>query len=280
MQIKVKSKYVRILSIDGGGIRNIIPAEILRVLEHKLQEKTGRSEVRLADYFDMIAGSGFGGIMACAYLSPLKPQQTSTRFSTSQVMDIFMRFGEKIFSDTLDHRILSLGGFLDEKYDADGLEEMLELHFDTLQLSHLLKPCVIPAYDISRREVHFFNKFKADKPARDFYVKDFAYATTAIPTLFECKKMQSLSGVHYAMIDGGMFANNPALCAYAEARTIFQQPNNPKKGVTATGMVVLSLGTGQPKRYYEFEEAKKWNLAGWARPLVDITSFANSEVVE
>ncbi|MCU0352467.1 MAG: patatin-like phospholipase family protein [Cytophagales bacterium] len=273
-------KYVRILSIDGGGIRSIIPGQILCVLEEKLKAKTGRSETRLVDYFDLIAGSGSGGIMACAYLSPIKPQNQTARFSAVQVADIFLRYGKKIYEETFDHKLLSVGGLIDEKYSSYGMEKLLKEYFDDLQLSHLLKPCLVPAYDITRRQAHFFTQHTALRPSEDFLVRDIARATTASPTYFECKRVQSLSGVSYPMIDGGVFANNPALCAYAEARKIYAHPGKPDKGVTANGMVVLSLGTGKSKLHYEFDEAKNWGVASWSRPLIDIMASSSSEVVD
>lgn len=277
---KPAGKFVRILSIDGGGIRSIIPGQILAILEEKLKAKTGRSETRLVDYFDLIAGSGSGGIMACAYLSPIKPQNTTARFSAPQVADIFLRFGKKIFEETFDHKLLSVGGLIDEKYSSYGLEKLLKEYFDDLHLSHLLKPCLVPTYDITRREVHFFTQHTATKPSEDFFVRDIARATAASPTYFECKRVQSLSGVSYAMIDGGIFANNPTLCAYAEARKLFSHPENEEKGVTANGMVIFSLGTGKSKLHYEFDDAKNWGLASWSRPLIDITASASADVVD
>ncbi len=272
-------KYFRILSIDGGGIRGIIPGQILIVLENKLREKTRNPESRLANYFDLIAGTGTGGIMACAYLSPLKPQLQTPRFSATQVVDIYLKFGSKVFDDTLDHRILTMGGFLDEKYTSDSLERLLRDYFNELQLSHLLKPSLITAYDVTKRRAHFFTQHTADKPATDFYVRDVARSTSASPTFFECERVQSLSGVSYPLIDGGVFANNPAMCAYAEAiKILAQDENRPSLGSPAD-VVMLSLGTGFPKAHYDYDDAKDWGLARWARPILDITASANSETV-
>jgi patatin-like phospholipase/acyl hydrolase len=63
---KAKRKLVRILSIDGGGIRGIIPGQILVTVEEKLKARTGDENARIADYFDLIAGTSTGGILACA----------------------------------------------------------------------------------------------------------------------------------------------------------------------------------------------------------------------
>ena len=63
-------KKVRILSLDGGGIRGVIPAYILQYVEQKLIEITKKPNARIADYFDLIVGTSTGGILTCFYLTP------------------------------------------------------------------------------------------------------------------------------------------------------------------------------------------------------------------
>ncbi|MBC7628274.1 patatin-like phospholipase family protein, partial [Ferruginibacter sp.] len=63
-------KKIRILSIDGGGVRGIIPGTILMELEKILQKMDNNSSSKLGDYFDMIAGTSTGGILSCLYLVP------------------------------------------------------------------------------------------------------------------------------------------------------------------------------------------------------------------
>ena len=72
-------KKVRILTIDGGGIKGIIPAVILKDLERRLQEKTNNPNATLADFFDMIAGTSTGGILTVLYLLPAKSGDTKKR---------------------------------------------------------------------------------------------------------------------------------------------------------------------------------------------------------
>jgi patatin-like phospholipase/acyl hydrolase len=273
------TKIRRILSIDGGGIRAIIPGQILTVLEEKLRERSGRPESRLVDYFDLIAGTGSGGILAGAYLSPVKRGNPSPRFTAQQVVDLLTKFGGRIFNESFDHKILTFGGLLDEKYDARDLEGLLQEYFGDIQLSHVLKPCLIPAYEITRRQAHFFTRHNSDKPAGDFLLRDILRATSAAPSYFECKQMQSLSGVSYAFVDGGVFANNPAMCAYVEAAKLnaaiapgaYQSPRH---------YLMLSLGTGVPTHPYEFSDAKDWGLASWPRPLYDMTISGSSEITD
>ena len=64
------AKYTRILSLDGGGIRGIIAAQVVVSIESKLQQKSGNPDARIADYFDLIAGTSAGGVLTCIYLCP------------------------------------------------------------------------------------------------------------------------------------------------------------------------------------------------------------------
>src|SRR5690606_38988087 len=124
---------------------------------------------------------------------------------------------------------------------------------------------LIPAYDIENRMGKFFTSYNADANTRNFLVKDVARATSAAPTYFETAHIRSMYGVSYALIDGGVFVNNPALCAYAEARTMKFE----SKGIdypTAKDMLLLSLGTGEVKKPYAYKDAKDWGSISWIKP--------------
>lgn len=147
-------------------------------------------------------------------------------------------------------------------------------YFSDLKLSELLKPCLVTAYDIRRRKAHFFRQHKAQAANRDnFHVKDVARATSVAPTFFEAARVKSLTNVPYPLIDGGVFANNPALCAYAEARKMANKP-------TAKDMLILSLGTGKILNPYPYNNAKNWGALEWIKPVLDIMMSGVSETVD
>ncbi len=270
---KTKQKLTRILSIDGGGIRGIIPGQILVTLEEKLRKKSGDKDARIADYFDLIAGTSTGGILACAHLCPDPKKPLRPKFNAKQVVNLYLERGDEIFNTPVFHKLRTLGGTSDEKYPATELEEALNDYFGDTKLSQLLKPCLITAYDIKRRQGHFFTQRDAIKDdGWNYYVKEVARATSAAPTYFECAKVKSLTNITYPLIDGGVFVNNPALCAYAEVHNEFN--------VTAKNMVILSLGTGFAKKQYDYNQAKDWGLIGWVKPLIDIMMSGVAEVVD
>jgi len=166
-------------------------------------------------------------------------------------------------------------GKWDEKYSAKELEKTLVFYFGKVKLSQLLKPCLITAYDIQKRKTEFFNRDDAKKrKERDYFLRDIARATSAAPTFFEVSRIMSMAGKFSPLIDGGVFANNPALCAYAEVRSTFK--DRPK----AKDMAILSLGTGYKKKPYNYRRAKDWGQLGWARPVIDIMMSGVSETVD
>lgn len=264
----------RILSIDGGGIRGIIPGQVLTVLESKLQQLSGNPDMRLADAFDLIAGTSTGGILTCLFLCP--DQKTGRpRFSAENAVDLYLQYGDDIFDVSLFKSIRSLGGLTDEKYSAAPFERILRQYFGDLRLGQLLKPCLVTAYDITRRAAKFFNSADVAKhgPGRDFYVRDVARATAAAPTYFEPANVVALDMKVYPLIDGGVFANNPAMCACVEAFSF-----NPQLNVK--DLRVLSLGTGVADRPYHYSEARDWGKLEWAVPVLDILMSGAAETVD
>jgi len=271
------ANLTRILSIDGGGIRGIIPGQVLVKLESKLREASGKPKATIADFFDLIAGTSTGGILTCIYLCPDfgGGDRPKARFSAQQAVDLYLERGDEIFDVSLWQKLRSGRGAFDEIYDATELEEALDDYLGELKLSQLLKPCLITAYNIKKRAAYFFTQHDAIIDEKDdFLVKDVARATSAAPVFFEAARIKSLSKVPYPLIDGGVFANNPAMCAYAEARK--KLPGNP----AAEGMAILSIGTGMLAKAYDYKSVKNWGAVSWIKPLLDIMMSGVSETVD
>jgi patatin-like phospholipase/acyl hydrolase len=269
-------KKIRILSIDGGGIRGILPGVILQKLEAILQEKTSNEHLRLADMFDFLAGTSTGGILCLAYLIPGKNQRP--KFAASDALNLYLKRGDQIFDVGFWQKIKSGKGILDEKYNASALESALADNFGDTSLSELLKPCIITSYDISGAKPHFFKQHRSNFDAYNFSVKDVARATSAAPTYFETAFMKNKEEAPFALIDGGVFVNNPALVAYSEVRTMnFDSFDHLP---TAKDMMILSLGTGSKSQSYPFEKAKDWGAVGWIKPLIEIMMSGNSRTVD
>jgi patatin-like phospholipase/acyl hydrolase len=275
----LNKKLTRILSIDGGGIRGIIPAQILVTLEKILQKRTGKPDVKLGDYFDLIAGTSTGGILTCIYLTPDKLDNQRPRFSSEDAVNLYMEHGSTIFSIPWQKKVRSLSGYIDEKYPSSAIEGVLLDYFGDLELKQLIKHCLISSYDVYDSKAHFFTQQDARlTEGKNFYVRDVARATSAAPTYFEAAKVTSMSGVSYPLIDGGVFANNPALCSYAEARQWDFGPDKLKPN--AAEMMIFSIGNGgSAKMFYNHDKVKNWGTIEWIKPLINIMMSGVNQTV-
>lgn len=265
------SQLKKILSIDGGGIRGIIPGQILVEIEKEFK-------IKVVDYFDLVAGTSTGGILTCAYLCPSPKDPKKPKFTAEEVVGLYFERGDEIFDIPTFHKMKTLGGVLDEKYPADGIEDALQDYFGDIWLKDLLKPTVVTSYDIKNRKGHFFYQHKAAKEEYNFKVKEVCRATSAAPTYFECERVTAQDGQRYPLIDGGVFVNNPGLVAYAEGREIFKTDKGNK--ATAKDMKILSIGTGYSKKMYHYSKAKDYGMAQWVQPIIDIMMSGSAEVAD
>lgn len=266
--------YTRILSIDGGGIRGILPATLLLYLEKSLQKYSNRPDARLTDFFDLIAGTSTGGILTCIYLMPDSNAPGRPLFSASDALQFYFDHGREIFKPTLTQFIKSLGGICGPKYSAASLEHLLAYYLGDTLLSELIKPCLITSYDISDQSTTFFNQLDPAKPKKDdFFVRDLARATSAAPTYFPVAQITSYQGNSHLFIDGGTFANNPSLCGVVEASKL---PHHP----AINEMLILSLGCGGCPPSFKTKSLNHGGAIHWALPILDIFTNGIAETVD
>jgi uncharacterized protein len=251
------SKLIKVLSIDGGGIRGIIPAMVLGAIE----KATGK---RICQLFDLICGTSTGGILALGLTRPDPHNPTQPQYKAEDLQKIYQDQGQTIFPRDIWHKLHSLWNLTEEKYASDGLEEVLLEYFGEALLSQALTDLVIPSYEIEKRDCFFFKtrKAKATPLTHDYFMRQVARATSAAPTYFEpCRLAGGAEKPYWALVDGGVFANNPAMCGYAEALAIYGADRD---------YLVVSLGTGQLTRPIPYDAAKDWGLAGWAQNILSV----------
>jgi len=248
-----------ILSIDGGGIRGLIPALVLAEIE----KRTGK---RISELFDFFAGTSTGGILALGLCR--KNGKSKPMYSASDFAGLYEKKGRKIFSRSFWKGMSSVGGITDEKYSEKGLEEVLKKYFGKELLGASLKDVLITSYDIEDRKPYFFKSWRSEWEA--VTMRDVARATSAAPTYFEPALIQ-VGKDKKALIDGGVFVNNPAVSAYAECKRRFPKEKN---------VFVVSLGTGELIRPIPYSEATGWGLAGWAVPLLSCMFDGVSDAVD
>jgi uncharacterized protein len=249
---------IKILSIDGGGIRGIIPAAILGELADRLGAE-------LWSQFDLIAGTSTGGIIAlgigtaCNHGKPYSP---------AELLNLYVQNGGKIFKKNW---LTPEAELVHPKYSPDSLEAVLGTFFGNTELNSALTPLLISSYDL-QGQIPFF--FKSHKIAADstynWNVTSVARATSAAPTYFPPHHL-ARNGEDYALADGGVYVNNPAMAAYAEARHLYPE---------ATDCVLVSVGTGDRQDQISYAAACEWGLIGWARQLVPVFMDSVSEAVD
>ncbi len=256
---------VKILSIDGGGIKGIIPATVLAYIE----ERTGR---HIASLFDLIAGTSTGGIIALGLTKP--GADGSPAYTARDGVELYVREGPNIFSRPW-WRKLPFFQLFEERYASGPIEGVLERYFGATHLKDALTEVIVTAYEIERRSPFFFKSRHAKDPSRhgyDFLMKDAARATAAAPTYFEPAKVAAVDDPSsFVLIDGGVHAVNPAMCAYVEARA-----TRPDAGE----ILLVSLGTGESTSKLPYEKVKGWGEAQWARPILDVVFDGMSDTVD
>ena len=209
------SRRYQVLSLDGGGIKGMFSASVLAAIEEDLG-------TNVQDHFDLIAGTSTGGIIAIALGLGMRPRE---------IVEFYLNEGPKIF-----HRGWGVSGllhWLKSKYSAEPLEAALKRCFKEKRFGDSTKRLVIPSYNIGEDDVYIFRTPHHDRLARDYRVPAWkvARATSAAPTYFPCtREVDSLR-----LIDGGVWANNPAMVAVTEAVGTL--------GVSLSDIYVFSIGT-------------------------------------
>lgn len=207
----------RILALDGGGIKGAFAAAFLETIE----EATGK---RVADHFDLIAGTSTGGIIALGL---------GLGMSAREIMQFYVNDGPRIFDqqNPLDSNGWWSGiaaqaaaswkrgkQLAAPKYDPTQLKNALERAFQSKRLGDSAVRLVIPAYHADKEDVYVFKTRHHPRLQMDWKESavNVALATAAAPTYFQAHPMPSGA----PLIDGGIWANNPVGLAAVEARSV------------------------------------------------------------
>ncbi|AEE49583.1 patatin-like phospholipase family protein [Haliscomenobacter hydrossis] len=291
----MEKKLFRILSLDGGGIRGIIPATILSAIEEKAKKP-------ISELFDLVAGTSTGGIIASGLLIPDAENANQPKYSAGNLLEFYTKEGARIFKKRLGLRVRG-SNLVNETYLHDGLEQVLKEYFAQSELKDVLKPLVVTSYDIERRMPFYFKSrlAKSNPQSENFLLRDIARATSAAPTYFEPALLKNAKGDRLALVDGGVCANNPSIVAHSEAEEllrILRQNGNSAihtketdtrehgaKSITAepnperaADYFMVSIGTGNGLQPYPYDKTKGWGALTWATPVIDILMQGSAEV--
>ena len=248
---------MKILAIDGGGVRGVYAAHYLA----RLQEETG---IVYSDYFDLVTGTSTGSIIAAAIASD---------YPLDSVVQLYINHADDIFT----RKWFSWLGAFRTKFGSSSLESHLIEAFGQKTLSDVKTNLLIPATDVGNAGVHVFkspydSEFVRDKNVR---IVDAVLASCSAPTYFKPRTVDK-----YLLADGGLWANNPSLVSLVEAKRRFKSDLSEVR--------LLSMGCGLGKRYYQRNSGnclRRWGLlTGWGgSKLIDVIlnmqSFSSANMV-
>jgi uncharacterized protein len=251
-----------ILSIDGGGIRGVIPAVVLDQIEKRTQGTP------ICELFDVIAGTSTGGILALGLTCP--GETAGPRYTASALLEMYRREGPRIFPHEFLGAIKQLFG---PKYSERGRRQVLTERFGETRLKDALTEVIVTSYDIQGRRPIFFRATEARaRETHDFAMRDVALATSAAPTYFRPVVLPDReSRGEMVLVDGGVFANNPGMCGFVD-RTAAQGQ--------MPGTLMVSLGTGELTKPLRYRAAKRWGLIGWGQHILNVVFDGVTEAVE
>ncbi len=250
----------RILCVDGGGIRGLIPALVIADLERRIQAET-TPQARISDYFHMFAGTSTGGLVALSLTAPDPDNLERPAVSADLLARFYTEDGPKIFHRSLWQRLRTLWGWLGPKYTLGPLKDAIERRLGTTEIQNALRELVVCSYDMTDRQPYFFKRWRArelPESDRNRPLADAGLATSAAPTYFPSHDLDG-----HALVDGGVFAANPVIVAIVEALKRFgDDPHH----LDQDDLLVVSVGTGLHEDGYRQEQVRRWGKLGWILP--------------
>lgn len=265
----------KVLTIDGGGVRGIVPALILVEIERRM----GRPAHQL---FDVIAGTSTG-----AFIGALATRNSSTHTpaSANEIVELYRSEADQFFKKRL------LRWLSPPKYQGKSVETVLKKHLGDAELANTATRFIAPVYALrdERPRVHYFSTLAAKQVAGDNHLMwQVVRGATAAPTYFLPFDVPAINGpIHTTVIDGGVYANNPAMLGWLHAhqsvRGSYLTARNADQhhlasfdeqfttdATSLNDTVVVSLGTGFRNNPIDPDRAKKWGRIGWLLPLLDV----------
>ncbi len=277
---------LKILSLDGGGIRGIIPCVILQSIEE-------RTRKNLSEIFDLMAGTSTGGIISLGLSCPDAGDPRKNAFDATAMLNLYKKHANDIFgkreSKGFFNRIASVipgvGTLMQTPYSISGLEGLLKDKFGDSKLNQALTNVLITSYDLeSGQGFYFLSRLAKEHPdTENFMMRDAARCTSAAPTYFVPKRIPIKDYGDVVLVDGGVMANNPSILAYSEAKEIWYDrqksggtPSTSVAGIGEKGIgdhidveakdndapfFMLSIGTGTHHKAIKGQDmgtAKDW----------------------
>lgn len=272
------SKKFNILSIDGGGLRGIIPVMILQELE----KRTGK---HIYEMFDLIAGTSTGGLLACGLTAPNElgepnPNQNGKAFySIQDLEDIYINDGKRIFPERkgLGKVLNTISSLFGPSFSDKGISDVLYGLLANDNMLSCIKPIFVTSWDINNNEAVIFKSRYAKTPGCNADLYDICRATSAAPTYLPAYSMK-YNNKDRILIDGGIYMCNPTIGAIVEILKWHSDPYYNRVDLQQEDICVLSLGTGE---YTEnVSQDKNGGILSWAKPITEVMMQAQSQTVD
>ncbi|MDO5520016.1 MAG: patatin-like phospholipase family protein [bacterium] len=253
---------IRVLSIDGGGMKGIISAMVLERLEELLKIYSKNDNAVISDYFDLIGGTSTGAIIAALLLTP--DDCGNAKFSASEIVRLYKDHGKEIFKKRTLYPINTLFGLFGSKYTSKQFEKLLIKYFQDLTLNDMRKESLYTSYNTSNRKAVMFSSLSTKEWEKNNYlIRDIVLASTAAPTYFPPRQIYNEHCPNNCHIDGGVVANNPSMCLLIESLKL-STPHDIKD------TMLLSIGNASSPKYYDYNSVKHWGYTKWAFPILNI----------
>ena len=238
---------MKILCIDGGGIRGVFAVAILQAIEKEFNGP-------VCDLFDMVAGTSTGSIIASS---------VTLNQDLSEMQMKYKKYGKKIFK-----RQAKLGIFK-SVYSDRYMREYFQEAYQNIGLSQIKKPLLIPSVNVSEGRPYVYRSNYGNIHENDLSIKlwDAVLSSCSAPIYFPPNNISN----KYLSADGGLWANNPSLVCLTEAIHFFKKPMNEIK--------ILSIGTGQQKIDFKIDKEKSWGLDKWL-PFKFMTSKVTPKLLD
>ncbi|KAG8090148.1 hypothetical protein GUJ93_ZPchr0011g27306 [Zizania palustris] len=293
----VQGELITVLSIDGGGIRGLIPATILACLEAKLQELDG-PEARIADYFDVIAGTSTGALITSMLAAP--DDQRRPLFAAADLTKFYLENGPNIFPQRKAGFLTPMANLISAvrgpKYDGTFLHDKIKSLTHDVAIADTVTNIIVPAFDVKNLQPIIFSTYEAkNDPLKNAKLSDICISTSAAPTYFPAHFFTTTNDSgesrEFHLVDGGVAANNPTMLAMSMISKEVLQGNEDFKQDKVTkyrkNFLVISIGTGSAKmsEKYTAPVCAKWGVLRWLydggfTPLIDIFSYASADMVD
>lgn len=253
-------------------MKGLVSVMVLERIEELLKFYTKDRNAAIADYFDLVGGTSTGSIIAALLLCPDK--EGRPRYAAKDILELYTKHGKEIFTKKKLYPINTVFGLFGSRYSNKKFAKLLDMYLGELTIKELLKESLYTSYDTYSRQAVFFSTVsQRRKQFENYKVKDVVLASTAAPTFFPPMHIGEKSGQRNCYIDGGIVANNPALCLMVESLKIPQHEN-----ICDTWM--LSVGSVSSPTFYSYKEAKRWGFLGWSLPLLNILMDGSEETAQ